>query len=282
MSKRINKIKEIALKVAVEEGEFYIELFRGLHRASIGTNYRFNLVSVKNVKEPLTEVIKTINSYDAACVFLPGFTEEDYKELKEGCASRPIVSLAPIPSPVIDTITFDSYSGGNIIAAHFFKSGFNDVGIIHGSPHLPESNYRKNGFIDFVNSKSSMNLLWEFNGDYSIESGKRAFNDYLKNANKKKIAIFSCNDAMSVGFVTQAHSAGVKIPEDLQIAGYDNIPMCENTNPPLSSIATNFQEIGHQAISYLERKFANGNDDFFKGHLHLVPVNLVERLSTRK
>ena len=277
-----SEYKNVVFITQVEEGEFYMSLFRGFHQASIGTNYRFNLISMGDTKDPISEVVNTINAHDAACIFLPGLTEEDYIKIKERCYRIPILSLAPIPSPVIDTITFDSYSGGNIIAKHFYNSGFNDVGIIYGAPHLTESNYRKNGFLDFVNSKSSMNLQWVFNGDYSIESGRNAFHDFAKNGHKKKLAIFSCNDSMSMGFLTEAYEGGVKIPENVKIAGYDNIPMCENTYPSLTSIETNFQNIGEQAIIYLDQKFNNGHDDFIKGHLYLVPVNLVERLSTHK
>ena len=277
-----SEYKRVIFITQLEEGEFYIELFRGFHNASTDTNYRFNLVSVRNIKDPVDEIVDTINAHHAACIFLPGLTEQDYIKIKERCYKIPILSLAPIPSPVIDTITFDSYSGGNIIAKHFYNSGFNDVGIIYGAPHLTESNYRKNGFLDFVNSKSSMNLQWVFNGDYSIESGREAFHDYMKNGHNKGIAIFSCNDGMSLGFITEANNAGVKIPENIRIAGYDNIPMCENTYPSLTSIATNFHNIGEQAILYLDQKFNNNHDDFIKGHLYLVPVNLVERLSTRK
>jgi DNA-binding LacI/PurR family transcriptional regulator len=155
---------------------------------------------------------------------------------------------------------------------------------------LTESNYRKNGFLDFINSKSSMNLQWVFNGDYSTESGRHAFHDFMKSGDNKKIAIFSCSDGMSLGFLTEAHKANVNVLEKIKIAGYDNMPMCENLHPALTSISTNFQDIGEQAIVYLNQKFANGHanghdighDDFFKGHLYLVPVHLVERLSTRK
>jgi len=274
--------KNIIFITQLEEGEFYIELFRGFHKASADTNYRFNLVSLRNIKDPIDEIIDTINAHDAACIFLPGLTDEDYIKIKERCYRIPIISLAPIPSPVIDTITFDSYSGGNIIAKHFYDSGFNDVGIIYGPPHLTESNYRKNGFLDFINSKSSMNLQWVFNGDYSTESGRHAFHDFIKNGDDKKIAIFSCNDSMALGFLTEAHKVGMQVPEKIKIAGYDNIPMCENTVPSLTSIATSFQDIGEQAIIYLDQKFENGNNDFMKGHLYLVPVHLVERLSTQK
>ena len=270
------KLKNIVFITQLEEGEFYMSLFKGFHEASIGTNCCFTLVSLKDKKQPISEIINTINSYDAGCIFLPNLNEEDYLLIKGGCYNIPIVSLAPIPTPIIDTITFDSYSGGNIMAKYYYESGFNDVGIIFGKSNLAEANNRKNGFLDYINSKNSMRLLWQYDGDYGTNSGKKAFHDFMDSGIKKPIAIFSCNDTMALAFLREAISSGINIPRDLKLAGYDDIPMCKNAFPPLTSITTNYRDIARQVISYLEQK---SND--LKGHLYLVPVSLTERKSTR-
>ena len=270
------KLKNIVFITQLEEGEFYLSLFKGFHETSVGTNYRFTLISLKDKKKPINEIIGIIKTYDAGCIFLPSLNEKDYLQIKEGCDSIPIISLAPIPTPTIDTITFDSYSGGNIMAKHFYESGFNDVGIIYGKPNLAEANNRKNGFLDFISRNKSMRLIWQYNGDYGTASGKKAFHDFKKYEYKNNIAIFSCNDTMALGFLREATSNGKKIPEDIKIAGYDDIPMCKNTIPPLTSISTNYKDIARQVILYFEQKT---ND--LKGHLYLVPVSLAKRNSTR-
>ena len=269
------KLKNIVFITQLEEGEFYLSLFKGFHETSVGTNYRFTLISLKDKKKPISEIVSIIKTYDAGCIFLPSLNDEDYLQIKEGCYSIPIVSLAPIPTPTIDTITFDSYSGGNIMAKHFYESGFNNVGIIYGKPNLAEANNRKNGFLDFVNRHKSMRLLWEYNGDYGTNSGKKAFHDFNENEFKNNIAIFSCNDTMALGFLREATANRMDIPKDLKLAGYDDIPMCKNTIPSLTSITTNYRDIARQVILYLEQ---NTND--LKGHLYLVPVSLAKRKST--
>ncbi len=270
------KLKNIVFITQLEEGEFYMSLFKGFHEASIGSKYRFTLVSLKDKKQPISEIINTVKLYDAGCIFLPSLNEEEYLQIKEGCYNIPIVSLAPIPTPVIDTITFDSYSGGNIMAKHFYESGFNNVGIIYGKPNLAEANNRKNGFLDFVNGHKSMRLLWEYNGDYGTKSGMKSFHDFKENGFNNNIAIFSCNDTMALGFLREATACRMNIPKDLKLSGYDDIPMCKNTIPSLTSITTNYRDIARQVILYFEQ---NTND--LKGHLYLVPVSLAKRNSTR-
>lgn len=270
------KLKDIVFITQLEEGEFYMSFFKGFHEASIGTNYRFTLVSLKDKNQRNSEIIDIIKSYDAACIFLPSLTAEDYSIIKKGCINIPLLSLAPIPTPIIDTITFDSYSGGNIMAKHFFDSGFKKVGIIYGQPNLAESNNRKNGFLDFINSHDSMKLVWEYNGDYSTASGKNAFQDFRDKEINENIAIFSCNDTMALGFLKEAAAGKINNFDNIKLSGYDNIPMCENTIPSLTSIETNYMNIADQVISYFEKKNRN-----LHGHLYLVPVSLVKRKSTK-
>ena len=270
------KLKDIVFITQLEEGEFYMSFFKGFHEASIGTNYRFTLVSLKDKNQRNSEVIDIVKSYDAACIFLPSLTAEDYSIIKKGCINIPLLSLAPIPTPIIDTITFDSYSGGNIMAKHFFDSGFKKVGIIYGQPNLAESNNRKNGFLDFINSHDSMKLVWDYNGDYSTASGKNAFQDFRDKEINENIAIFSCNDTMALGFLKEAAAGKINNFDNIKLSGYDNIPMCENTIPSLTSIETNYMNIADQVISYFEKKNRN-----LHGHLYLVPVSLVKRKSTK-
>ncbi len=80
---------------------------------------------------------------------------------------------------------------------------------------------------------------------------------------------------MALGFLREATANRMDIPKDLKLAGYDDIPMCKNTIPSLTSITTNYRDIARQVILYLEQ---NTND--LKGHLYLVPVSLAKRKST--
>lgn len=272
------KTINIALILRIEIGEFYPSLFNGFINSSINTNYQFSLVSLKKPDNNIDELINNINQYDGACIFLPNLKEEDYHKIKETIINKPIISLAPIPNPIINTVTFDSYRGGYLTAKFFFENGYNNVGLICGPTNRPEANYRKNGFIDFINLNSSMNLHWIYNGDYSTESGHEAYID-LKKTNINKITLFSCNDGMALGFIKEATRDGIKIPKDIRISGYDNLPICVNITPSLTSINTDYKKLGKQAIQTLDQ-IAEINHN--TGNLSLIPVELIPRKSTDK
>ena len=69
------------------------------------------------------------------------------------------------------------------------------------------------------------------------------------------------------------------IPKRLSIIGFDNTPFCNNSIPELSSISTDFVELGQKALSSIENSFIDYNRT--EGHTSLLPVNLINRSSTR-
>ncbi len=73
--------------------------------------------------------------------------------------------------------------------------------------------------------------------------------------------------------------SGIKIPEELSIIGFDDTPFCNNSIPELSSISTNFIELGNRALSSIEKSFTNYKRNI--NSTNLVPVNLVNRASTK-
>ena len=275
---QFKSIQKIAIILKLGTGEFYSSLLNGFIESSINTNYQFNIISIVKEKKPVQKVIEITNQYDGACIFLTEFKEKEYIKIKNNTLNKPIISIAPIPNPVFNTITFDSYRGGFLTAKFYFENGLNNVGLICGPNDNTEANNRKNGFIDFVNSNKSMNLNWIYDGDYSIESGHAAFNDLIENK-IKKINLFSCNDAMAIGFIKEASEKKIKIPEEIKIIGYDNLPICVNMTPTLSSIKTNYKKLGKQVIftfDYLTNK------SLTESTLSLIPVELINRDSTKK
>tara|TARA_B100001029_G_scaffold176937_1_gene180693 strand:- start:1863 stop:2855 length:993 start_codon:yes stop_codon:yes gene_type:complete len=273
-----NKKKKIALILKMEKGEFYPSLFNGIHNASLATDLQLSLISVKkNKKNYISEIIDIINEFYASIIFLPFLTQNDYSYIQKRTIGKKLISLAPIPDPVVQTISFDSYRGGYLMAKYFFDSGFNEVGLITGPSKILEANYRKNGFLDYTNSNHSINLKWIYSGDYSAKSGHEAFQNYLINC-KKNIAVFSCNDSMAFGFIKEAIEHGISIPKDLKIAGYDNLPTCKEIIPSLSSINTDYNLLGKLVIKSIISSDPHETDQI--GYFNLLPVELKKRNST--
>lgn len=266
----------IALVTDFREGEFYGSFFYGFNLAAREVGVQLSLIDVADHEENL---IKTINDLDeqiidGICLFMPEMNQEDYLNLLNKInSSLPIVSNAMIQSPVVPTITFDGYSGGHLAAEHFHKKGYSTFGIIKGPFEKAESRFRYNGFKDHLENLGHK-ITWETTGDFMFKSGVKAYEEYSTLKNKPQ-AIFISNDLMGKGFLEAAKNDGNKIPEDVAVISYDNLPICVESYPPITSIDTNFVELGKETFKVLKDIIARKHAQ--RGTLSLIPVSLIER-----
>ena len=269
----------IALVTEVHQGEFYSALLNGFYNSSKNSESDIVFVNLaKHSDDPVQHIINLSKKYSGICLFLPNLEKIDYKRIRQGVGKYPIISLTPMKNPTIDTVSFDSYSGGYMIAKHFEEQGYKNFGIVSGPGDAVDAVFRKNGFVDHISEKEDLKLVWEYKGDFSSESGRDAFNDY-KNQNIPNMAIFGCNDHTCFGFMKGALEAGYKIPKDFIIAGYENLSYCDNFTPELTSVATNFDILGKRAIRTIENMVNDSNEIIRQ--FSMVPVEIVIRSSTQ-
>lgn len=256
------------------------------------------------------------NKYDGLILFFPALERSHYDEILKKLPKRfPVVSNSLIDNPNIATITFDGYNGGRLAAEHLHKQGYRRLGIIEGPGVRPESRFRSNGFTDYIKQHADLELTWRYRGNFEFQAGQDAFRDFenkshlLQNdfpasapssaaqtgspppgiassamtvetepAALPADAVFASNDSMAAGFLEAAKSAGLQIPGDVAILGYDNLPAGLHREPQLSSIDTDFMELGVSSIKTLKNKIQK--QGYKHGTLGMIPVRLMEREST--
>ena len=268
----------IALVMKLFEGEFYASLMNGFYKASESSvsEIIFSYVAKQN-DNLVDDIINLSKKHNGICLFLPSMTDKDYLKIKEGVGQYPVLSLLPSKNPKIDTICFDSYRGGYMLAKHFEEQGYKKFGFISGPSNRADALFRKNGFLNHIHENDNLDLVWSFEGDFSSSSGKAAFADF-KNTGLNDIAIFGSNDYTCFGFMKAAIESGYKIPDDFIIGGYDNLSFCEIFSPELTSIATDFHELGKKSIRTIENMVAENTDSI--GQISMIPVEIKVRNST--
>ncbi|MEX0945141.1 MAG: LacI family DNA-binding transcriptional regulator [Balneolaceae bacterium] len=285
VSKNGNSTSTGTVKLALvasgfHEGEFYSSFFHGLNKASGQNNVRLFLTAVLDYEKKLIKMLKNLASeyYDGIILFVPELVRSDYEKIKSALPSNfPIISNSLIENPVFPTVTFDSYSGGYLAAKHFLELNYKKVGIILGPPERSESRFRKNGLVDFISQQSDMELVWSCDGDFTFESGVEACRLFHKERNKPD-AVFASNDSMAQGFLETAKKLNYKIPEDVALLGYDDLPHNMHTNPTISSIHTDYENLGNTTIKALLEHISN--KDLESGLLSFVPVSVSRKQST--
>ncbi|HMB96911.1 MAG TPA: LacI family DNA-binding transcriptional regulator [Balneolaceae bacterium] len=274
----------IVLLTRFHVGEFYSSFYHGFDMATKGTNTNIALLSISNTGVDEVDMINELykSSFDAAILFLPDLDQDDYRKIIDGTDPEfPVISVASIANPVMETITFDTYRGGYMVAQHFLEMGYKKMGIVLGPQDKSDAMLRKNGFIDFISRKEDLDLVWHYEGDYENHSGTEAYNSY-KMMKDKPDAIFCSNDSMAVGFIQSAISDGVKIPGDLAVAGYDDLPICSYHSPSITSVHTSFEMLGKKAVDYLTDSLNSRTKVEHNGHVSMLPVSLNVRESSLK
>jgi len=263
-------------------GEFYTSFFHGMNVAANDNGVRLHLIGLINPKEELIDLLKEISNYhyDAIILFVPELERAAYQAIKDELPNDfPVISNAHVESPVLPTVVFDGYSGGHMVAEYFRSCGHQQVGIIKGSMERSESRFRFNGFRDCIQHNSDMELIWEYNGDYTFESGLEAFKDY-ESVDIKPEAIFASNDDMCNAFLESAKQKNIKVPDKLSIVGYDDLQLCEHNQPTISSVKTDYLDLGKATIKTLHDRLSNPNQH--NNLLSFVNVSLEVRESSRQ
>jgi len=271
----------IALVTDFHEGEFYASYFSGFARAAPQLNIRLSLLSLHNprVETPSHLSHPTDRYYDGAILFIPAFTRVDYQDLLRRLpVGFPVLSNAIIESPVVPTITFDGYGGGTMAFQHFKDQGYARLGLIRGPADKAESSYRTMGFRDAcLRTDGAIRIIWEYPGDYLYHSGVDAFQSWMR-CDPRPEAVFVANDLMATGFLEAARVAGIRIPEELAILGYDDLPMCRHSQPAISSIRTDFEALAQTTLRVLKERITD--PDHPTGIQSLIPVSLMHRQSS--
>ncbi len=275
-----NQPPYIALITQFREGEFYSSFALGFIKAAHQKGMMLSIFGVDHDVKSVPKLIEQLRSlgYRAAILFAPELNEEEYNHILHSTPNDfPIISCSNIDNSVVDTVTFDAYQGATLVAKHFQSKGYEKVGIIEGPAQMPESRFRSNGFNDYITHIAKKNLIWQYRGDYTLESGTKAFENFRKQSEKPE-AIFATNDAMAVGFMETAKRYGYEFPKDVAIVGYDNLPICENHYPKITSVHTDYTRLALNTIENLMSRI--GKPDEHQGIVSLVPVTLKVRESS--
>lgn len=262
------------------KGEFYASFFHGFNQAAENNNVQLSMISLN---KSLNEICTTVHdlshqNFDGLILFAPEFEKSDYLKISNSIPEGyPIVSNGLIETPVFSTVSFDGYSGGYLVAEHFNQKNYQQCGIIRGPLSKAEACYRANGFNDYIAQTPNMEMVWQYHGDFTFESGIHAFNSFSALENKPE-AIFACNDSMCHAFMETALQEGYTFPDDIAIVGYDDLPICTRHRPTISSIHTDYNQLGEVAMGRLRETILKPEQG--RGVLSLVPVTLKSRESS--
>jgi LacI family transcriptional regulator len=266
------------LGVVVTDFEpFSAELLKGAARFIRGTNYELIVYSgvrhgdyepgwegryLSRLSGTLTDGILIVTP---TVVDIPG--------------SSPVVAVDPHLGPSnLPTVDSQNFEGAVTATQYLLGLGHRRIGFIAGRPDLESARLREQGFrsaLDQTSIDFDSELLKV--GRYTAESAEGPATELLSH-DDPPTAIFAANDVMAIRAMEVARALGLRVPEDVSIIGFDNIPESALTQPPLTTIDQSIQQMGYEAARLLVELIAN--PDQAPQHIS-VPTRLVERQTCR-
>lgn len=163
----------------------------------------------------------------------------------------PILFLSMAYREGVPSAAVANFQGGYDATQHLLEQGVKRVGHISGPLSWWESRERKAGWeAALLEAGLPVNEDRWVEGDWSPESGHAALESLLQTTPGLQ-ALFVANDQMAVGALHCAHTYGLRVPQDLAIVGFDDIPEAAYTWPPLSTVHQDLQALGSAAVGEL-------------------------------
>jgi len=246
-----NKTAAIGVLLPDIYGEFFSELIRGIDLASRRRGYHLLVSSSHGDREELAAVLRaTRGRVDGLIVMSPDLdTQTLQANLPE---TLPIVLLnCRSDGAWFDSITIDNHGGADAMVRYLLGLGHRRIALVKGPAGNFDASERQRGYRDALGEPpGGWSADLELEGDFSEAAGYRAGIRILDLA-PRPTAVFAANDGMAVGVLSALRDAGLRVPEDISLAGFDDIPISRFTSPTLSSVRVPIAELGAHAITRL-------------------------------
>jgi len=194
----------------------------------------------------------------------------------------PIVYVTMEPKENIPAVSVDNYLGGRMAMSHLLEQGYRNIGHISGPMDWWEARQRMLAWKDAL-SESGMEVRDEHwaEGDWSSASGVQGIERLLEQYPNMD-AIFVGNDQMALGVMQVAYQKGLRIPKDLGIVGFDDIPESAFFSPPLTTIEQDQYAMGKVALEEMITIIESGwkGLDTVESKSVILPPTLVVRQSS--
>ena len=174
----------------------------------------------------------------------------------------PVIFLSTQPKGDLHVVEIDNRNGAYMATQHLLERGYRRIGLITGPLTWWAASERRRGWEDALMAAGiPFDDSHIVEGNWSAESGERGLHELLAKCPDIE-AVFACNDQMALGLMRAARSLGKRIPEDLAVVGFDDIPESAFYYPPLTTIHQALYELGHVAVqTFMKLRDAERRDE---------------------
>lgn len=258
-------------------GEFFSEFIRGLDVSARASGLSLLVSSSHSDREEIAALLRAMRGrVDGIVVMTP---DADPSILDHAVPDTvPLVLVNPSQMEArFDALAIDNFGGAYAMTRHLLSLGHQHLAFITGPAGNVDAVERLRGFRAAVKDLAPGGaVIGEYEGDFREESGYRAGRTLLAKRSRPT-AVFAANDAMAIGALSAFHEADLAVPDEIALAGFDDIPIARFVSPPLTTVRVAIRELGQRAVERLCAAIEAGKEH--QRRVERMPTELVVRAS---
>jgi LacI family transcriptional regulator len=256
-----DKTNTIGVLVPNSSNPYFAELIRWIEDSAFELGYHIILCNAHGGAQKQTAYLRLLmeKRIDGLVLVASGADEDHDLLLRH--ESVPIIQLErALPGLDADLVLAGQEEGAYEATRHLIELGHRDIACVSGPADLPRSRERVGGFMRAMREAGlevpAGEILYV---EFTSAGGHAAFGSLLARP-RRPTAVFVTSDLMAIGGLCAASSAGVRVPGELSVVGYDDIGAACYASPPLTTMAPPKREMARQAIVQLIERIRGGHE----------------------
>lgn len=252
------------------QNPFFAEMARGVEDVAYANKFAVMLCNSDEDLKKEEFYIDVLKSESVDGIILPPISERDPVVLRLIESGVPVVTVdRSLTHGARDQVDVDNRRGAFEAVEHLIKLGHRRIGLIAGRLNVSTSRERRLGFDDAMAAhKLPVDTAYIRRGDFKQASGL-AMAEELLSLPTPPSALFVLNNLMTVGALEAIHRRKLKIPKDIAVIGFDDLPWAEALDPPLTVVRQPAYEVGQAAAELLLKRLEDPKRA--ETHLKLLP-----------
>lgn len=172
----------------------------------------------------------------------------------------------------VSAVVSDCFGGMHLLTEHILKVGFKDIAVIHAPQDLSTGRQRLRGILTTLEKWGIVLPSYRMVSvsRMSVEEGRHQTRAILGAGARPPELIMCVNDLVAIGAVRACREAGLKVPQEISVSGYNDIPLMDMVDPPMTTVSMNLGNIGHasaklmleqiKAVDHLPRTIRIGSE----------------------
>jgi LacI family transcriptional regulator len=248
----VGKSHTLGLLVPDIRNPFVTELVRGAEDAAFAAGYHILLCNSYLDAAKEVQYVHSLLDKRVEGILMHSVHALGKGEIKELSGSGvPVVLLHQQPSAsAFSSVCVNQFKGGMLAGEHLIELGHNKIAYLNGPRGHANFSERTKGFMKAMMSSKQKITPIVMHGTPDFEGGYQMARKLLEQ-NRGVTAVFAANDVAAFGVARAVFEAGLSIPEDISLIGFDNVELANVVRPPLTTIHQPKYEMGQAAVQIL-------------------------------